>query len=133
MPVNIVRTAKRARPRFVFPALAMVIAALIVPLSHAASAQAATRAAASSGPKPAIVLEHGAWADTSSWNGVIERLQADGYTVYAPPNPLQGLTHDSAFLADFLHSISGPIVLVGHSYGGGGLPKAAPGSSQGHD
>jgi hypothetical protein len=56
------------------------------------------------------VLEHGAWADTSSWNGVIKRLQADGYTVYAPPNPLQGLTYDSAFLADFLHTISGPMV-----------------------
>jgi pimeloyl-ACP methyl ester carboxylesterase len=76
------------------------------------------------------VLEHGAWANTASWYGVIQRLQADGYTVYAPPNPLQGLTYDSAYLADFLHSISGPIVLVGHSYGGDVITNAATGDTQ---
>jgi pimeloyl-ACP methyl ester carboxylesterase len=108
----------------------MAIAALIIPLSQTASAHATTRAATSGGPKPTIVLEHGAWADTSSWNGVIERLQADGYTVYAPPNPLQGLTYDSAYLADFLHTISGPIVLVGHSYGGAVITNAATGDPQ---
>ena len=101
-----------------------------LPLSQTASARTTTRAAASGEPRPTIVLEHGAWADTSSWNGVIGRLQADGYTVYAPPNPLQGLTHDSAFLADFLHSISGPIVLVGHSYGGAVITNAATGDPQ---
>jgi pimeloyl-ACP methyl ester carboxylesterase len=120
----------RARLRLVIPALVMVIAALIIPLSQTASARATTRAAASGGPKPTIVLEHGAWADTSSWNGVIRRLQADGYTVYAPPNPLQGLTYDSAFLADFLHSISGPIVVVGHSYGGAVITNAVTGDPQ---
>jgi pimeloyl-ACP methyl ester carboxylesterase len=73
---------------------------------------------------------HGAWADTSSWDGVIQRLQADGYTVYAPPNPLQGLAYDPAYLADFLHSISGPIVLVGHSYGGAVITNAATGDPQ---
>jgi pimeloyl-ACP methyl ester carboxylesterase len=103
---------------------------LVIPLSQTASARATTRVAASAGPKPTIVLEHGAWADTSSWNGVIKRLQADGYTVYTPPNPLQGLTYDSAFLADFLHSISGPIVLVGHSYGGAVITNAATGDAQ---
>jgi pimeloyl-ACP methyl ester carboxylesterase len=76
------------------------------------------------------VLEHGAWANTASWDAVIRRLQADGYTVYAPPNPLQGLTYDSAYLADFLHSISGPIVLVGHSYGGDVITNAATGDRQ---
>jgi len=126
--VNITRTARR-RLRLIIPALAMA-AALIIPLSQTASADSTTRAAASSGPKPTIVLEHGAWADTSSWNGVIVRLQADGYTVYAPPNPLQGLTYDSAFLADFLHTISGPIVLVGHSYGGAVITNAATGNPQ---
>jgi len=126
--VNITRTARR-RLRLIIPALAMA-AALIIPLSQTASADSTTRAAASSGPKPTIVLEHGAWADTSSWNGVIVRLQADGYTVYAPPNPLQGLTYDSAFLADFLHTISGPIVLVGHSYGGAVITNAATGDPQ---
>jgi pimeloyl-ACP methyl ester carboxylesterase len=58
------------------------------------------------------------------------RLQADGYTVDVPPNPLQGLSYDSAFLTDFLHSISGPIVLVGHSYGGDVITNAATGDSQ---
>jgi pimeloyl-ACP methyl ester carboxylesterase len=108
----------------------VAIAALIIPLSQIASAHTTTRAAASGGPKPAIVLEHGAWANTASWNAVIQRLQADGYTVYAPPNPLQGLTYDSAYLADFLHSISGPIVLVGHSYGGDVITNAATGDTQ---
>jgi pimeloyl-ACP methyl ester carboxylesterase len=128
--VNIARTAMRTRLRLVIPALVMVIAALIIPLSQTASARTTTRAAASGGPKPTIVLEHGAWADTSSWNGVIWRLQADGYTVYAPPNPLQGLTYDSAFLADFLHSVSGPIVVVGHSYGGAVITNAVTGDPQ---
>src|SRR5712692_1943270 len=128
--VNIARTARRARLRLIISALVVAIAALVIPLSQTASANTTTRAAASDGPKPTIVLEHGAWADTSSWNGVIKRLQADGYTVYAPPNPLQGLPYDSAYLADFLHSISGPIVLVGHSYGGAVLTNAATGEPQ---
>jgi pimeloyl-ACP methyl ester carboxylesterase len=127
--VKIARTPPR-RLRLVILALAMAAAALIIPLSQTASAHPTTPAAASTGPKPTIVLEHGAWADTSSWNGVIKRLQADGYTVYAPPNPLQGLTYDSTFLADFLHSISGPIVLVGHSYGGAVITNAATGDPQ---
>jgi pimeloyl-ACP methyl ester carboxylesterase len=128
--VHIARTGRRARPRLIISALAVAAAAVIVPLSQTASAHAANRAAVSAAPKPTIVLEHGAWADTSSWNGAIKRLQADGYTVYAPPNPLQGLSYDSAFLADFLHSISGPIVLVGHSYGGAVITNAATGDSQ---
>jgi pimeloyl-ACP methyl ester carboxylesterase len=128
--MNPAPTARRARLRLVIPALVVAVAALIIPLSQSASAHTTTHAAASGGPKPTIVLEHGAWADTSSWNGVIKRLQADGYTVYAPPNPLQGLTYDAAFLADFLHSISGPIVLVGHSYGGAVITNAATGDPQ---
>jgi pimeloyl-ACP methyl ester carboxylesterase len=128
--VNIARAARHVRLRLVIPVLAAAIAALVIPLSQVASAHATTRAAASAGPKPTIVLEHGAWANTASWAAVIQRLQADGYTVYAPPNPLQGLPYDSAFLADFLHSISGPIVLVGHSYGGAVITNAATGDSQ---
>ena len=130
--MNTARTARRPRLPLIISALAVAVAALVIPLSQTASAHATSRVAASAGPKPkpTIVLEHGAWADTSSWNGVIKRLQADGYTVYAPPNPLQGLTYDSAFLADFLHSISGPIVLVGHSYGGAVITNAATGDSQ---
>ena len=56
------------------------------------------------------------------------RLQEDGFTVYAPPNPLRGVSHDSTYLADFLSTISGPIVLVGHSYGGFVITNAATGN-----
>jgi len=128
--MKIVRAAQHARLRLIIPALALAIAALIIPFSQIASAHTTTRAAASAEAKPTIVLEHGAWANTASWYAVIQRLQADGYTVYAPPNPLQGLSYDSAYLADFLHSISGPIVLVGHSYGGAVITNAATGDSQ---
>jgi pimeloyl-ACP methyl ester carboxylesterase len=68
--------------------------------------------------KPAVVLVHGAWADSSCWNDVIPRLQADGYTVYAPPNPLRSLDGDASSIASFLRTIAGPVILVGHSYGG---------------
>jgi pimeloyl-ACP methyl ester carboxylesterase len=108
----------------------VAIAGLLIPLSQVASARTAEAAAAGDGPKPGIVLLHGAWANTGSWAGVARRLQADGYTVYAPANPLQGLPHDTAYLADFLHSISGPIVLVGHSYGGAVITNAATGDPQ---
>jgi pimeloyl-ACP methyl ester carboxylesterase len=80
--------------------------------------------------KPTIVLVHGAWADSGSWDKVIQRLQHRGYTVYAPPNPLQGLTTDTGTISNFLHSITGPIVLVGHSYGGEVITNAAVGDSQ---
>jgi pimeloyl-ACP methyl ester carboxylesterase len=79
-------------------------------------------------PKPTIVLVHGAWADSSSWSGEIARLEQDGYPVVAAPNPLRGLSSDSATLADFLSKISGPIVLVGHSYGGAVISDAATGN-----
>ena len=77
--------------------------------------------------KPTIVLVHGAWADTSSWNGEIQILQAQGYTVRAIGNPLENLTTDSTYVADFLKTIDGPIVLVGHSYGGSVITNAAEG------
>jgi pimeloyl-ACP methyl ester carboxylesterase len=75
--------------------------------------------------RPTIVLVHGAFADASSWNGVIERLQAKGLPVTAPANPLRGLSADSAYLASVLDEISGPIVAVGHSYGGAVISNAA--------
>jgi pimeloyl-ACP methyl ester carboxylesterase len=78
------------------------------------------------GPKPTIVLVHGAWADSSSWNPVIERLRRDGYPVRAIANPLQGLTSDTAYLRAYLATINGPKVLVGHSYGGAVITNAAP-------
>jgi len=75
--------------------------------------------------KPTIVLVHGAWADASSWNAIVAPLQAQGYTVLAPPNELRGLTSDAAYIASFLaQRTSGPVVLVGHSYGGAVITNA---------
>ncbi len=78
--------------------------------------------------KPSVVLIHGAWADSSSWDRVVARLQSQGYTVFVPPNPLRGLASDSAYIASFLATINGPIILVGHSYGGAVINLAATGN-----
>ncbi|MCX5399517.1 alpha/beta fold hydrolase [Streptomyces sp. NBC_00102] len=73
-------------------------------------------------PKPAttptVILVHGAFADAASWMGVIEELQRAGIAVVAPSNPLRGLASDAAYIASFAAQIDGPVVLVGHSYGG---------------
>jgi pimeloyl-ACP methyl ester carboxylesterase len=76
-----------------------------------------------------IVLIHGAWADGSSWNGVTPHLIRDGYTVRVPPNLLRSLSNDAANIASFLSTIDGPIILVGHSYGGAVITNAATGNS----
>jgi pimeloyl-ACP methyl ester carboxylesterase len=69
--------------------------------------------------QPTIVLVHGAWADGSSWNAVSKELQSQGFTVLTPPNLLHGLTGDAAYVASFVaQRTTGPVVLVGHSYGG---------------
>ena len=84
-------------------------------------------AAAAAGVKPDIVLVHGAFAESSSWNGVIPKLVADGYNVTAVANPLRGLKTDSESVATVLGTIKGPVVLVGHSYGGSVITNAAHG------
>src|SRR5436309_15603262 len=100
-----------------------ILALLIIPASIVSARSDST-------VKPSIVLIHGAWADGSSWNRVVRILQDEGYTVYVPPNPLRGLTSDSAYIASFLSTISGPIILVVHSYGGGAvITNAAAGNS----
>jgi pimeloyl-ACP methyl ester carboxylesterase len=127
------------------PASVAALVALAVVLVFGAIAALAARSAAGSvssssvtigdtvptagcSVKPTIVLVHGAWADASSWNGEVDRLQRDGYVVRALANPLRGLTSDSADVASFLATISGPIVLVGHSYGGAVITNAAAGN-----
>ena len=65
------------------------------------------------GTKPTIVLVHGAFADASSWNGVIRLLQQEGYTVVAPANPLRGVAADAAYTASLLGQIDGPVLLAG--------------------
>ncbi|RSM78977.1 alpha/beta hydrolase [Kibdelosporangium aridum] len=79
-------------------------------------------------PKPTVVLVHGAFADASGWNEVIRLLRRDGYPVLAPANPLRGVDTDSAYLASILRLLPGPIVLVGHSYGGVIITNAATGN-----
>jgi pimeloyl-ACP methyl ester carboxylesterase len=74
---------------------------------------------------PTVVLVHGAFADASSWNGVIERLQAKGIRVTAPANPLRGIASDTAYIAAVIEQIDGPVVAVGHSYGGAVITNAA--------
>ena len=75
--------------------------------------------------EPTVVFVHGAFADSSSWNGVIARLRAKGVPVMAPPNPLRGLSADSAYIASIFAQIDGPVVAVGHSYAGAVITDAA--------
>ncbi|MET9658699.1 alpha/beta hydrolase [Streptomyces sp. NPDC006510] len=79
---------------------------------------------------PTIVLIHGAFADASSWSAVVERLQRQGHRVLAPALPLRGLASDSAYIRSVLDSVTGPIVLVGHSYGGAVISHAAADAPQ---
>ena len=105
-----------------------IIAASVVALSGAIAGTAiaqpahpssqAAAVADSHQPKPTIVLLHGAFADGSSWSGEIAELQHDGYQVIAPAIPLRGVASDSAYVTSIVRNISGPVVLVGHSYGG---------------
>jgi pimeloyl-ACP methyl ester carboxylesterase len=104
---------------------AAVTVAAVAALSPAASASARVTAHNDAGPKPTIVLVHGAWADSSGWTPVIERLEEAGYTVDAPPNPLRGLTSDAQYIASYVSQIKGPVILVGHSYGGAVITNAA--------
>ncbi|MBT2767638.1 alpha/beta hydrolase [Stenotrophomonas sp. ISL-67] len=78
-------------------------------------------------PKPTVVLVHGAFADSSSWNGVIQQLHDKGYTVIAAANELRGVNNDASFVSSVLKTVRGPVVLVGHSYGGSVISQAAMG------
>ncbi|WP_245194654.1 alpha/beta fold hydrolase [Kitasatospora phosalacinea] len=80
------------------------------------------------GARPTIVLEHGAFADASSWDDVIKQLRADGYPVVAPADPLRGPASDAAVLRSVIDHVPGPMVLVGHSYGGSVISAAGAGA-----
>ena len=77
---------------------------------------------------PTIVLVHGAFAESSSWNGVIAVLQQRGYTVISVANPLRGLREDAAYLRSVIDSLPGPVLVAGHSYGGSVMSEAADGA-----
>ena len=119
------------RLRLIILTVVAAVATMLAVTAQAASARPSSpRAFAwAGGPKPTIVLEHGAWADAASWSKVIGQLQEDGFTVDAPPNPLRGVSYDTNYLTDFLSTIPGPIVLVGHSYGGFVITNAATGNA----
>jgi pimeloyl-ACP methyl ester carboxylesterase len=74
--------------------------------------------------KPTIILVHGAFAGSSSWSGVTAKLEGDGYKVIAAANPLRSLTGDAAYVAALARSVPGPVLLVGHSYGGAVISEA---------
>lgn len=95
-------------------------------LAHA-PATSTTSVLGSGSVKPTVVLVHGAFADSTGWGATIAQLIADGYPVIAAANPLRGLTSDSDYVRSVLQTIPGPIVLVGHSYGGAVITNAARG------
>jgi len=100
---------------------ALAFAALSASLPMVAWAQAAPPA------RPTIVLVHGAFAESSSWEGVVRRLQAENYPVIAAANPLRGVRSDATYVGGIVDGVRGPVVLVGHSYGGSVISEAAVG------
>ncbi len=119
--------SRRALPLAVLlPAAALMAAA---PSSASVSGGSATPLGGTSeGAKPTVVLVHGYWADASGWDRTVESLQKRGYPVVATANPLRSLSGDADYLAARLKTIEGPIVLVGHSYGGAVITNAAAGN-----
>ena len=122
--------------------LSIVVAAILGATVLATTAQAITASTTASAapaslsgdsvahhtaPKPTVVLVHGGWADSSGWNDEIAALHKQGYPVIAPANPLRGLSSDADYIRSVLQTIDGPIVLVGHSYGGAVISNAAVG------
>ena len=97
-------------------------------ITHASKEEHTMSEAGTAGPLT-VVLVHGAFADSSSWTGVIERLAASGVQVVAAANPLRGIPIDSAYLASVFAQVPGPVLAVGHSYGGAVISNAATGAS----
>jgi pimeloyl-ACP methyl ester carboxylesterase len=118
---------RRARTPLAVLAAAAVSAGLLAASVGPASAENIDSAQRG---KPTVVLVHGAFADSSSWNGVVKKLKKDGYPVVAAANPLRGLSSDAASVKALLAGIDGPVVLVGHSYGGAVITNAAYGSDK---
>jgi pimeloyl-ACP methyl ester carboxylesterase len=85
-----------------------------------------TDATAAAGSRPTVALVHGAFADSSSWNDVVAQLRAAGIAVQAISNPLRGISADAAYVASAIQQIPGPVLAVGHSYGGAIITNAVP-------
>jgi pimeloyl-ACP methyl ester carboxylesterase len=123
-------TARKANPRRRSPLAAGIVAVALAIIAIAGSALASPHDTRATQEKPTIVLVHGGWADSSGWNTEVSALQRRGYPVIAPANPLRGLATDAAYVRGVLQTIDGPIVLVGHSYGGAVITNAAVGVPQ---
>jgi pimeloyl-ACP methyl ester carboxylesterase len=108
--------------------MSKILTALCIAACVAAATAPAAAAQKKAQTKPTVVLVHGAFADASGWSEVIGSLQQRGYPVLAPANPLRGVSSDAAYLKNVLAQIEGPIVLVGHSYGGFVMTNAATGN-----
>ncbi|MGW1160307.1 alpha/beta fold hydrolase [Streptomyces sp. NPDC002519] len=123
------KSSRRRRTYVVGAAAAAALAgaAAVATLTPAASATE-NHSDSTSAAKPTVVLVHGGFADASNWNGVVAGLQKDGFPVVAPANPLRGLPTDAPYISSVLKSIKGPVVLVGHSYGGAVITNAAAGN-----
>jgi pimeloyl-ACP methyl ester carboxylesterase len=127
--MSAIRTASRPfTAKLLIAAVAGAIG-LIALLATGAWAKGGVGAKHRDGVKPTVVLVHGAFADATGWSGVIERLQHDGYPVIAPANPLRSLSGDSAYIKSVLGQTPGPLVVVGHSYGGAVITNAAAGNT----
>jgi pimeloyl-ACP methyl ester carboxylesterase len=115
------------------PVAAAVVVAIVLSTTGAPATENASstvdrfRQCRSGDTAPTVVLVHGAWADASSWAGEVRMLQRAGVRARAIANPVEDLTTDARYVADFLQTIRGPIVLVGHSYGGAVITNAAAG------
>lgn len=118
------RSTQTMRKAVLLSAAAVTLAVI----GQSAVACAAPAAPPPSGAKPTIVLVHGAFADASSWGGEVAALQKQGYDARAIADPLENLDTDAGSVKDFLATLSGPIVLVGHSYGGSVITNAAAGN-----
>ncbi|ROO84266.1 pimeloyl-ACP methyl ester carboxylesterase [Actinocorallia herbida] len=119
-----VRSAHRSRRTF---GVLFTAVTLAVGLGVAAAPSTAKPGGTPAAPKPTIVLVHGVFADASGWNSVIAKLQAQGFPVIAPANPLRTLEGDSDYVSSVVDSLAGPVIMVGHSYGGAVITNAARG------
>lgn len=117
------------RTQLLVLAATALVASVAIATGTATGAATGTTARAPAGPKPTIVLVHGGWADSSGWDAEIAVLTGRGFPVITIANPLRSLTGDSDYVRARLDQISGPIVLVGHSYGGAVITNAARGVS----
>jgi len=129
-PTEVLRTSKASRRRTAVTLVASGGLAAALLATTMGTSNATEGSSASQHRKPTVVLVHGAFADSTSWNGVVEKLKKDGYPVVAAANPLRGLSSDAAYVRNIVASIDGPVVLAGHSYGGAVITNAATGNPQ---